>query len=284
MRWSLAALFAVGYVVQAHAQLVAGGGGSGGDFIALVLLSNPYTGIPFMAFGFGVLIWSCLKPTPPRAPSHLDWVSAGARIIDSQLARFADSSRWDWRGSYTGTAEVINLGEHPTACQLVMHIVDAQATVSGDGSDAAGPFSVSGLYSVHTDRIAFTKTYLRSHCVEYRGAFIDGSLRGDWTIRRYNFHDSGTFVLRPVLQAAQSMALVAAQNAVNSPAPGAAPPPPYSALPPPYAPLETESASSFTNTTTRAASESHSDGELGFPPRSLLFEPADEDRSALRSV
>lgn len=73
----------------------------------------------------------------------------------------------------------------------------ANGTVTGEGRDVIGRFSVAGTYNETTGEIRLVKQYIGKHAVLYMGRPDgEGSIQGTWHTGPDN---SGPFLLRPSL-------------------------------------------------------------------------------------
>lgn len=75
-----------------------------------------------------------------------------------------------------------------------LHLRFEDGRISGRGTDAAGAFTVDGIYGGAAVRMA--KRY-ETHHVTYHGHRRGDALVGLWRIRRFLFTDRGEFELRP---------------------------------------------------------------------------------------
>lgn len=56
------------------------------------------------------------------------------------------------------------------------------STVSGQGTDYVGPWTISGSFSSETAECVWIKQYLGKHSVRYQGIWGETGIRGRWTI------------------------------------------------------------------------------------------------------
>lgn len=102
-----------------------------------------------------------------------------------------------------------------------LRLAFADGSVSGEGCDNIGRFSVSGFYNPVSGRVAFTKQYLfgsrpaggwfpntsenLGHAVEYRGQasrhLQSEGVRGSWYVSTSRYRGQGRFHLWPFAQA-----------------------------------------------------------------------------------
>jgi hypothetical protein len=86
-------------------------------------------------------------------------------------------------------------GRHKTDLELIWR----DGTVTGDGQDRAGVFTIDGTYDTATGRCEWTKKYIGRHTVRYRGVNDGHGIWGVWEIRQLGglYQDRGGFHLWP---------------------------------------------------------------------------------------
>lgn len=67
--------------------------------------------------------------------------------------------------------------------QLTLEFIDG--TVSGEGTDPVGSFTMKGIYSLKHNMVSMVKQYHGAHSVGYCGCAADGGLNGTWRIPRF---------------------------------------------------------------------------------------------------
>jgi len=75
--------------------------------------------------------------------------------------------------------------------RMDLHLSFANGRLSGDGNDDVGQFSIRGRYDAESKECWWTKTYLGSHDVRYRGFREGKGIWGTWEIAvftRGGFH------------------------------------------------------------------------------------------------
>lgn len=152
---------------------------------------------------------------PARREAHLQYVGV-SQDDGTELVRASPFPSGAWRGYYT------QYGASHAVCEFPLSF-GPDGAVSGRGADDIGSYSLRGVWSAGSGRVAFTKQYLRGsrtaggglssenngHAVEYRGtaarltaqgtASLGGGLRGTWSLRDGRHRDSGDFHLWPVM-------------------------------------------------------------------------------------
>jgi len=96
----------------------------------------------------------------------------------------ADFPSGPWTGFYTYQAAT---GKHRT--DLILEF--ARGRITGEGNDSVGAFIISGHYDTATRECYWTKTYVGSHDVFYRGFREAKGIWGTWEIgifARGGFH------------------------------------------------------------------------------------------------
>lgn len=73
----------------------------------------------------------------------------------------------------------------------------AEGSISGDGDDPVGAFSIDGEYNCDTSRCFWTKEYLGQHGVNYDGIARKGCIIGEWNIAQSPPQWCGPFFLWP---------------------------------------------------------------------------------------
>ena len=81
-------------------------------------------------------------------------------------------------------------GKHRMRMSLAF---SADGTISGDGIDDVGPFTIRGVFDCATNAASWTKAYIGMHSVEYRGLYDLRSICGTWTLVQF----SGGFWIWP---------------------------------------------------------------------------------------
>jgi hypothetical protein len=86
-------------------------------------------------------------------------------------------------------------GRHKTEVDLFWQ----NGTVTGDGYDRVGPYTISGTYDTATGECEWTKQYTGRHAVAYRGVNNGQGISGVWEIRQMGgmYVDRGGFHLWP---------------------------------------------------------------------------------------
>jgi hypothetical protein len=76
----------------------------------------------------------------------------------------------------------------------------ADGNITGGGKDIIGRFTFSGAFDAKSGRVLMVKQYLGKHAVRYVGdPDGEGSIQGTWEITSNSGRNTGTFLLRPVL-------------------------------------------------------------------------------------
>ena len=70
--------------------------------------------------------------------------------------------------------------------RMDLDLTFATGKMSGDGNDDIGRFTISGQYDVKSLECAWTKTYVGSHSVFYRGFREGKGIWGTWEITPFN--------------------------------------------------------------------------------------------------
>jgi hypothetical protein len=86
-------------------------------------------------------------------------------------------------------------GRHQTDLDLSW----SNGTITGEGRDKAGAFTIDGTYDTTTGRCEWTKQYIGRHAVTYRGVNDGRGIWGVWEIRLLGglYVDRGGFHLWP---------------------------------------------------------------------------------------
>jgi hypothetical protein len=86
-------------------------------------------------------------------------------------------------------------GRHKTDLNLTWR----DGTVTGDGHDRVGPFTIAGTYDPATGQCEWTKKYRGKHSVAYRGVNDGRGVWGVWEIRQLGglYVDRGGFHIWP---------------------------------------------------------------------------------------
>jgi hypothetical protein len=101
-------------------------------------------------------------------------------------------------GSWEGFWVQEYYGRQPMRA-FTLHFADG--SITGVGKDIVGRFTISGAYDRATGRVLMVKQYLGKHAVRYTGEPDgEGSIQGTWEITSDYGRNSGTFLLRPVIQ------------------------------------------------------------------------------------
>jgi hypothetical protein len=95
--------------------------------------------------------------------------------------------------------------------RMQLHLTFTNGVMSGGGNDDIGPFLIKGRYDCQTAESHWTKTYLGSHDVFYRG-FREG--KGIWGIWEIGILNHGGFHIWPK-QAADSEAIIESESATE---------------------------------------------------------------------
>src|SRR6476661_7263867 len=72
----------------------------------------------------------------------------------------------------------------PGRHKMDLELIWRDGTVTGDGRDRVGPFTVDGTYDAATGRCEWTKKYVGKHSVAYRGVNDGNGIWGVWEIRQ----------------------------------------------------------------------------------------------------
>lgn len=77
----------------------------------------------------------------------------------------------------------------------------AGGNITGSGTDVIGRFTFSGAYDIQTGRVLMVKQYIGKHAVRYAGEPDgEGCIQGRWEIAVGEHLQSGTFLIKPVVQ------------------------------------------------------------------------------------
>jgi len=155
--------------------------------------------------------WSC-DPTcscskwsrPPE-----DWVNRTDGLCACCRHRVSASDREETNlfvnGMYSGHYKQYGQSWPMKAFQMKFDSV--KMSVSGDGSDCVGDYSISGIYSTETQRMQIHKTYVRGtgnphenlgHTVKIRLQWNERKkqFEGPWYVKTYKYEGTGKWVIQ----------------------------------------------------------------------------------------
>jgi hypothetical protein len=112
--------------------------------------------------------------------------------VPASLERDGRFPSGEWTGFYL---QYWIAGRHQTDLNLTW----ANGTVTGDGTDRVGPFTITGTYDTATGQCEWTKQYRGRHSVAYRGVNDGRGIWGVWEIRQLAglYVDRGGFHMWP---------------------------------------------------------------------------------------
>eukprot|EP01084_Bolivina_argentea_P278731 476319_1 len=131
------------------------------------------------------------------ASKDIDWIngitSAGKVINISSTNNDSLFSTGDYDGYFTyKKAKHVTETKHPTSIQLQFNHVNY--SIIGSGTDAVGDYTICGIYSHHTLRIALHKKYILGTGHSVRRDGTDGNQGHDVQIRLQYNRDEKLFI------------------------------------------------------------------------------------------
>jgi hypothetical protein len=84
-------------------------------------------------------------------------------------------------------------GRHSMELTLTFSV----GTMTGDGRDRVGTFTIDGKYEVADGKCEFVKRYVKAHAIDYRGFNEGKGIWGTWELRQLGFVFTGGFHIWP---------------------------------------------------------------------------------------
>lgn len=85
----------------------------------------------------------------------------------------------------------------PGRHSMELTLTFSAGTMTGDGRDRVGTFTIDGKYEVADGKCEFVKRYLKAHAIDYRGFNEGKGIWGTWELRQLGFVFTGGFHIWP---------------------------------------------------------------------------------------
>jgi hypothetical protein len=85
----------------------------------------------------------------------------------------------------------------PGRHSMELTLTFSAGTMTGDGRDRVGNFTIDGKYEVVDGKCEFVKRYVKAHAIDYRGFNEGKGIWGTWELRQLGFVFTGGFHIWP---------------------------------------------------------------------------------------